>query len=97
MTPNAAVLTFSILTIPEREPYLKGLLASIDAMRLDPPPRVDIVYNRPLEGFLGDVIDRIRELAGTLPVEVYFNEIDKMGLPGTPPPAGKPAAAGKKS
>ncbi len=73
MTPNAAVLTFSILTIPERESYLKGLLASIDAMRLDPPPRVDIVYNRPLEGFLGDVIDRIRELAGALPVEVYFN------------------------
>jgi predicted dehydrogenase len=30
--------------------------------------------------------------------KVYFNEIDKMGLPGTPAPApGKPAAAGKKS
>jgi hypothetical protein len=73
MTSNAAVLTFSILTIPERESYLAKLLASIDAMRLDPPPRVDIVYNRPLEGFLGDVIDRIRGLAGALPVEVYFN------------------------
>ncbi len=73
MTSNAAVLTFSILTIPEREPYLQTLLDSISAMQLDPHPRVDIVYNRPLEGFLGDVIDRIRTLAGSLPVEVYFN------------------------
>jgi len=73
MTTNASVLTFSILTIPEREKYLQQLLRSIAGMRLDPPPRVDIVYNRPLDDSLSDVIERIRALARGLPVEVYFN------------------------
>lgn len=73
MTHSAAVLTFSILTIPEREPYLATLLGSIAAMRLDPPPMVNIVYNRPLDGFVGDVTDRIRAMAPGLPVEVFFN------------------------
>jgi hypothetical protein len=73
MTVNASVLTFSILTIPEREPYLKKLLRSIDAMRLTAPPRVDIVYNRPLDDSLSDVTERIRAFASGLVVEVYFN------------------------
>jgi hypothetical protein len=73
MSVNASVLTFSILTIPEREPYLKKLLRSIDAMRLTAPPRVDIVYNRPLDDSLSDVTERIRAFASGLLVEVYFN------------------------
>ncbi len=73
MTSNAGLLTCSILTIPEREQYLRKLLRSIAGMRLDPPPRVDVVYNRPLDDSLGDVTERIAGLAGSLPVEVYFN------------------------
>jgi len=73
MTASAGVLTFSILTIPEREAYLAKLLGSIAGMRLDPAPRVDVVYNRPLADFLGDVTDRIRALAPGLQLEVYFN------------------------
>jgi hypothetical protein len=72
MTP-ASVLTLSILTIPEREEYLRGLFASVSALNLSPPPRIDVVYNRPLDGNLGDVLERIRSLAPDLPVEVYFN------------------------
>jgi hypothetical protein len=70
---NASVLTFSILTIPERERYLQQLLRSIASLSVDRPPRVDIVYNRPLDDSLSDVTERISRLATGLPVEVYFN------------------------
>lgn len=72
----ASILTLSILTIPEREDYLRRLLASVVALGVDPPPRVDIVYNRPLDDAVGDVSARIRSLAPDLPVEVYFNAGD---------------------
>ena len=72
MTP-ASVLTLSILTIPEREDYLRRLLQSIVALRMNPPAHIDIVYNRPLDGALGDMVARITEFAPALHVEVYSN------------------------
>ena len=72
MTPQS-VLTLSILTIPEREDYLHRLLASVVALGDATPPRIDVVYNRSLDGNLGDVLERIRAFAPELAVEVYFN------------------------
>jgi hypothetical protein len=72
MTP-ASVLTLSILTIPEREEYLGRLFKSVLDLGLSPPPRVDVIYNRPLDGNLGDVLERIRSFAPELSIEVYFN------------------------
>lgn len=72
MTP-ASMLTLSILTIPEREEYLGRLLQSIAALRTDPPPHIDVVCNRPLDGALGDMTARIRKLAPSLQLEVYSN------------------------
>ncbi|HYV98532.1 MAG TPA: glycosyltransferase [Gemmatimonadaceae bacterium] len=72
MTP-ANVLTLSILTIPEREAYLKRLLQSISTLELDPLPRVDVIYNRPLNGSLGDVEAQIRAHAPNMPIDIYCN------------------------
>jgi hypothetical protein len=72
MTP-ASVLTLSVLTIPEREDYLSRLFKSVLDLGLTPPPGIDVVYNRPLDGNLGDVLERIRSLAPQLSIEVYFN------------------------
>jgi hypothetical protein len=75
MTPavNASVLTISILTIPQRETYLKRLFESILALGVDPLPHVDVIYNRPLDVALGDAEARIRGYAPGLPLDVYFN------------------------
>lgn len=70
---STPVLTFSILTIPEREQYLRRLFASIAALDGGASARVDVIYNRPLEGALSDAIARIRDEAPTLPIDVYFN------------------------
>ena len=66
------LLTLSILTIPEREEYLRRLLASVRALGGE-PPRVDVVYNRALDRALSDAVERIRAYAPELRVEVYFN------------------------
>jgi hypothetical protein len=76
VTAPANVLTLSILTIPEREDYLRRLFESVLALGLDPLPRVDVVYNRPLDDALSDAVERIRGFARELPVEVYFNAGD---------------------
>jgi hypothetical protein len=70
---NASLLTLSIVTIPEREAYLRRLLGSIAAMKIDPRPHVDVVYNRPFDGSLGDAQERIRGFAPELAADVYFN------------------------
>jgi hypothetical protein len=70
---TSSILTITILTIPEREAYLRRLLESVVALGADPLPRVDIVYNRSLDGALGDVFERIRAFAPSLSIEVYFN------------------------
>ncbi|HKS06269.1 MAG TPA: glycosyltransferase [Gemmatimonadaceae bacterium] len=69
------LLTVSILTIPEREEYLRRLLTSVRALSTN-PPRVDVVYNRALDGALSDAVARIRAHAPDLEVEVYFNAGD---------------------
>ena len=72
MTP-ANLLTLSILTIPEREEYLRRLLLSVSELHSDPPPRIEVVYNRPLDGALSEAVERIRACAPQLTIEVYFN------------------------
>jgi hypothetical protein len=75
MTPYN-LLTLSILTIPERTEYLGRLLESIRALGLDPQPRIDVVYNRALDGALSEVVEGVRAHAPSLPIEVYFNASD---------------------
>src|SRR5262245_56303333 len=73
---GAHALTFSILTIPEREPYLKRLLESILALGTNPLPCVNVIYNRRVEGALHRVEAQIRALAPKLPIDVFFNAGD---------------------
>lgn len=66
------LLTLSILTIPEREEYLRRLFTSVQALKGE-RPRIDIVYNRALDSALGEAVARIRDYAPDLEMEVYFN------------------------
>jgi hypothetical protein len=66
--------TLSVLTIPEREPYLTRLLRSLDPAV---PLQVDVIYNRALPPGEHDAIEaRLQALAPAIPVEVYFNPVD---------------------
>jgi hypothetical protein len=73
---TAQLLTLSILTIPEREEYLRRLLESILALRVGPDVKVDIVYNRALDGAVGAAVARVRGFAPDLSIEVFFNAGD---------------------
>ncbi len=67
--------TVSLLTIPEREPYLANLLASLRQQPRSGEVRVDVVYNRDTRESLGAVEARIRGLETTLDVHVHFNPV----------------------
>jgi hypothetical protein len=70
--PERPLWTITALTIPEREPYLKKLLTSIDATPLDAPAEVLIVYNTDVREGYYDIEERIRGCS-KLPLTVLFN------------------------
>lgn len=68
--------TITALTIPEREPYLKNLLASLNESPIAQPSEIVIVYNREPQEELYDIEERIKSYSPRLPVTVYFNTHD---------------------
>jgi glycosyltransferase involved in cell wall biosynthesis len=73
MNPTRPRWTISILTIPERESYLKTLLASIAALPGAAGLVVDVIYNRDTREAPTDVEERVRGLVTGLQLNVYFN------------------------
>lgn len=68
--------TFTMLTIPQREEYLKRLLTSIAAIAGNERAEVVVVYNAVTDEEPQAIEMRIRSLVPSLPVRVYVNGTD---------------------
>lgn len=68
--------TITALTIPGREHYLNQLIQSLEATVIPGGARLVVVYNRAIRDDLVEVERDIRSKAGSLDVEVHFNNGD---------------------
>jgi hypothetical protein len=68
--------TITALTIPGREHYLQQLIQSLEATVIPGGARLVIVYNRAIREELVEVERDIHSKAGSLDVEVHFNNGD---------------------
>ncbi|MBK8245975.1 MAG: hypothetical protein IPK85_01015 [Gemmatimonadetes bacterium] len=73
MKPTRPRWTISVLTIPERESYLRR--SSPPSLRSPARPGsvVDVIYNRDTREAPADVEERVRGLVTGLQLNVYFN------------------------
>ncbi|HEX7123718.1 MAG TPA: glycosyltransferase [Gemmatimonadaceae bacterium] len=65
--------TVSVLTIPQREPYLAKLLDSLGSQKFRHPWELQVVYNWDTSEEPYAVQRRLKKLAKGLPLEVHFN------------------------
>jgi hypothetical protein len=74
LTRRSPTWTLCVLTIPQREPYLRRLFDSLRSLRLRRSRwELSLVYNWDTEEEPYDVERRLRKLGKGLPLSVHFN------------------------